>query len=130
MLVHTKKPLTNDVIEIIVRGPLKRTFIAPRRISLKLLKFLESIQINENDGDEELIPADEVFKNLYQKYGKVGSAIRGYRARDGMTQVELAKKLNIRQSHVSQMEHGKRVIGKKIAQKLAKLFNTHYQLFL
>jgi ribosome-binding protein aMBF1 (putative translation factor) len=79
---------------------------------------------------DELIPADEVFKNLHQKYGKVGTTIRGFRSRDGMTQVELAKKLNIRQSHVSQMEHGKRVIGKKMAQKLAKLFNTHYQLFL
>ncbi|MFA6527036.1 MAG: helix-turn-helix domain-containing protein [Candidatus Babeliales bacterium] len=128
MLAHTKKPLIKDSIEIIVPGTPKRKFVIPRRMSPQLLKFLTSIQVNEND--DELIPADEVFKDLDQKYGKVGVTIRGFRFRDEMTQVELAKKLNIRQSHVSQMEHGKRVIGKKLAQKLAKLFNTHYQLFL
>lgn len=55
------------------------------------------------NDDDELIPADEVFKNLHRKYGKVGTTIRGFRSRDGMTQAELAKKLNIRQSHISQI---------------------------
>lgn len=128
MLAHTKKPLIKDSIEIIVPGTPKRKFVIPRRMSAQLLKFLTSIQIDEND--DTLIPADEVFKDLDQKYGKVGATIRGFRSRDDMTQAELAKKLNIRQSHVSQMEHGKRAIGKKLAQKLAQLFGTHYQLFL
>jgi len=128
MSERMKKPRINNLIEVTIHDKLNTKFLLPRKSALELFELLKPFQVSI-DGDE-LIPADEVFKNLHQKYGKVGTTIRGFRSRDGMTQVELAKKLNIRQSHVSQMEHGKRVIGKKMAQKLAKLFNTHYQLFL
>jgi len=83
-----------------------------------------------SDDEDELIPADEAFKDLDQKYGKIGVTIRGLRFRDGLTQADLAKKLNIHQGHVSQIEHSKRAIGKKLAQKLAKIFHTDYRLFL
>lgn len=128
MSEHMKKPLINNLIEITIHDESDIKFLLPRKSVQELFVILKPFKVI--DEDDELIPADEVFKKLHQKYGKVGTTIRGFRAREGMTQVELAKKLNIRQSHVSQMEHGKRAIGKKLAQKLAKLFNTHYQLFL
>jgi len=100
-----------------------------KRVPIKKVSTsLEKIQVH--DDDEELVPADEVFKDIHKKYGKQGANIRGFRFRDNLTQAELAKKLNILQSHISQMEHGKRVIGKKLAQKLAHIFNTDYRLFL
>lgn len=74
--------------------------------------------------------ADEVFKSLDKKYGKVGVTVRGLRMRDGLTQKELAHKLNVYRVHISQIEHGKRVVGKNLAQKLAEVFNTNYLLFL
>jgi DNA-binding XRE family transcriptional regulator len=129
MLERTKKPPTEKFIEVIIHDKSNTKFLLPRKSAQDLLAFLKPFQVLDNDNDE-LIPADEVFKKLHQLYGKAGATIRGFRVRDGMTQIELAKKLKIRQSHVSQMEHGKRVIGKKMAQKLAKLFGTHYQLFL
>jgi DNA-binding XRE family transcriptional regulator len=78
------------------------------------------------------IPVDEVsaFKRLNKKYGKIGSVIRGYRSRDEMTQVELAKRLNISLYTLAQIEMGRRVVDKKLACKLAKIFRTGYQVFI
>lgn len=77
-----------------------------------------------------LIPASEIFKDLHEKYWKVGSLVRGYRLRDGLTQKEWAKKLQIHQVHISQIENGKRVVGKNLAKKLSQTFNSDYRLFL
>jgi DNA-binding XRE family transcriptional regulator len=128
MSAHTRRLLTKDSIEVTVHGDSNAKFIISRSSSQKLLNYLELLQ--SHDEDEELIPADEVFRSLDQKYGKVGATIRGFRVRDDLTQKDLAKKLNIHQVHVSQIENGKRVVGKNLAKKLAKLFHTDYRLFL
>ena len=50
--------------------------------------------------------------------------------REDLTQAEMGEKLGIAQTNISQMELGKRAIGKKLAMKFAKLFNTDYHIFL
>ena len=127
MSAHTRKLPTSDQIEVAILGPTKKTFFIPRKASSKLLGFIKMLQETEEDDS---IPADEAFKDLDQKYGKIGVTLQGFRHRDGLTQAVLAQKLGIQQAHVSQMEHSKRPIGKKLAQKLAKIFNTSYRLFL
>ena len=128
---HMKKLHTNNnFVEVTIHGKADARFVLPRKSAQDLLKTLKPFQVFKDDSGDELIPADEVFKGLYKQYGKIGSTIRGFRSRDGITQVELAKKLGIKQSHISQMEHGKRHIGKKMAHKMSKLFNTNYRLFL
>jgi len=77
-----------------------------------------------------LIPADEFFKEIDQKYGKIGAIVRGYRYRDDMTQVQLAKKLGVTKNYVYQMEYSKFKIDKKMAQKLAEIFKTKFHMFL
>lgn len=57
-------------------------------------------------------------------------ALRGLRRREGLTQVQMGDLIKIPQGNLSQMEHGKRPIGKKIAKRLAELFKTDYRLFL
>jgi plasmid maintenance system antidote protein VapI len=47
-----------------------------------------------------------------------------------MTRAELARKLNIPRSNISEMERGKRPIGKQMAKRLAKALNTDYKVFL
>lgn len=126
MSERTKKLPTSDMVAITVHDKADITFMLPRRSVKELLAFLQPYQ-TDND---QLISADEVFKDLYQKYGKIGATLRGCRARNDLTQAKLAEMLEIEQSHISQMEHGKRVIGKKMAQKLAKIFDTDYRLFL
>ncbi|HQP25131.1 MAG TPA: helix-turn-helix transcriptional regulator [Smithellaceae bacterium] len=59
-----------------------------------------------------------------------GKALAGMRYREGLTQVQLAAKTGITQRHISEMEHGKRTIGKKNAKLFAEALNTDYRVFL
>ncbi|MFA6263993.1 MAG: helix-turn-helix transcriptional regulator [Candidatus Babeliales bacterium] len=118
----------DNTVHVIIQGKTYKRFIISHQEETRLLALLRCIA--QNDDAEDYVTVDEAFKHIYQKYGKVGATIRGCRSRDEMTQAELARRLNIRQAHVSAMEHGKRTIGKAMARKLAKIFNTDYRLFL
>lgn len=124
MSAQMKKPHTDDLIELIYHGDSIIKFLVPRKALDQLKPY--RIIIDE----EESIPADVVFEKLYKKYGRVGAFIRGCRARDDMTQAELAKKLGITVKEVRLIEYSKIEIDKKLAQKLAKIFNTNERLFL
>jgi len=125
MSVPMKKHPIERVEPILIRG--KRFYVPPEKASAVLILLKgDSVQAQ----DEEMIPADEVFKDLHAKYTKHGSALRGARFKEEMTQVELASKLKITQSDLSKMEHGKRPIGKKMAKRLAKVLNINYRVFL
>jgi len=80
--------------------------------------------------DKKIYNWRELFKDEIKKYSEVGISLRGLRYREGFSQKQLAKKLNISQHYISKMEHGKRPIGKKMAQKLAKILKTDYRMFL
>jgi transcriptional regulator with XRE-family HTH domain len=47
-----------------------------------------------------------------------------------MTQIQLAERTGIPQRHLSEMENGKRTIGRKNAKLFAKALNTDYRVFL
>ena len=79
---------------------------------------------------EKSIPWREVFKKEIKEYGEAGIAVRGGRCKEDMTQQELADKLGISQHHISEMENGKRSIGKAMAKRLAAIFNVDYRVFL
>jgi len=81
-------------------------------------------------GAKELdsIPANEVFPELATN--RAGVALRGMRYREDLTQAQLAERTGIPQRHISEMENGKRGIGKENARKLAPALNAEYRLFL
>ncbi len=56
--------------------------------------------------------------------------VRGGRVKEGLTQVQLAALVGIPQRHVSEMENGKRPIGKEMAKRLGKALNVSYKAFL
>ena len=126
MSVLMKKPRTESV-DILVQDRSNRVFRLPREKAKGLLTLIQDFEVME---DDLLVPSNEVFKKLHEKYGKAGTVIRGCRSRENMTQVELAKRLGIPQADVSLMETGKRSIGKKMAQRLADVFKTDYRIFL
>lgn len=74
---------------------------------------------------EELMRIEQVFPGLHQ-----GSAIRGLRPREGLTQEQLAGLLGIKRTNLSEMENGKRPIGKNMAKRLAQVLKTDYKVFL
>jgi plasmid maintenance system antidote protein VapI len=47
-----------------------------------------------------------------------------------MAQTRLSELSGIPQRHISEMEQGKRTIGKENAKKLAKVLDTDYRMFL
>ena len=128
MSAPMKKPRIKNEVEVIVRDRSSRVFRLSRE---KARGILSLIQEHEVHGDDlTAVPADEVFKDLYEKYGRAGTAIRGARSRDGLTQADLAKKLKVTQSDISQMETSRRSVGKKMALRLAQVFKTDYRIFL
>lgn len=89
----------------------------------------EKYRVGE-ESEEGLIDSEEIFSELNAQYTKPGALLKGIRARENLTQIEMANKLGITQSDVSQMEHGKRAIGKAIAKRIEALFEVNYRLFL
>ncbi len=117
------RPIENSV-KIMFEGKRKRLFLVPKDKAENVAALLREYET------EETVPADEVFKELHARYGKVGTIIRGYRVRDELSQVELAKKISIRQAELSQIENGKRTVGKTLAKRFAVVFKTDYRVFL
>jgi plasmid maintenance system antidote protein VapI len=76
------------------------------------------------------MPWREAFKKLIQNHSEGGLVLKGCRSRDNVTQKELAEALNISQHHISEMENGKRTIGKEMAKRFAAFFKTDYRVFL
>jgi len=68
---------------------------------------------------------EEAFPDLHQ-----GSAIRGLRLREGLTQEQLARLLGIKRTNLSEMESVKRPIGKNMVKRLAQVLKTDYKVFL
>ena len=86
--------------------------------------------ISNNSTKEKTIPWREVFKEGIEKYTEGGLMVRGSRRKAGLTQKALAELLGVKPHHISEMEHGKRPIGKKMAHRLAKVCNIDYRIFL
>jgi DNA-binding XRE family transcriptional regulator len=107
----TKKPRTEDetvTLKLRVR----------RRNASKIRDFARAVE--ETEG--RAYSADEVFPEFLGKEQRV--ALRGYRYREGLTQKQLARITGIPQRHISEMENGKRGIGKERARKLAEALNV------
>lgn len=72
----------------------------------------------------------EVAKEEIDKYTEAGVMLKGCRYKSELTQKALAIELGISQHHISEMETGKRTIGKAMAKRLADFFKTDYRIFL
>jgi len=94
-------------------------------------KSYSNLDRSENEElKEHGIPAEDMITKICGNLPKWAVYLRGLRYREDLTQAELGEKLNIPQTNISQMELGKRSIGKKLAMKLAKVFGTDYHFFL
>jgi len=104
----------DDVIRMSYAG---ETYCFPRKIA-------EKYQVTKKQ-----VSPNEVFASINKKYSKPGALLRGIRIRENLTQLEMAKKLEVTQSDISQMEKGVRRIGRVIAQRIEKLFDVNYRSF-
>lgn len=124
--VPQKKPRT----EIVQVG--REKFRVPTETAHAVLVLLKGAQSDLGKTDEDLILAEDspTLKRLTAKYSSAGAALQGARLKEGLSQTELARNLNISQTNLSKMEHGKRPIGKTMAKRLAAALNIDYKVFL
>ena len=73
------------------------------------------------------------WREAYPEYSEgqlIGKALAGARYREGLTQIQLSEMTGIPQRHISEMENGKRPIGKEMAKRLGKVLNISYKILL
>src|SRR5215470_8616974 len=90
------------------------------------------IGIEYEDGDDasaDSIPWREAFPPLSEAE-RPGRMLRAARTKEDLTQRQLSALTGIPQHHLSEMEHGKRTIGKERAKKLAEALQIDYRMFL
>ena len=115
MLEHTKKHPTESI----------KFYGSPQAIS-DLRKYAQEAGAVEAPADS--IPAEEVSPGLLTN--PQGLYLKGIRYREELTQDQLAKLTGISRRHISEMENGKRAIGKASARKLADVLHADYRVFL
>jgi len=120
MLEHAKTLRTDtNVITLQFSGPSEKRHQA--------IKTMDALGFQETS---EAIAWRKAFPE-YTEQDFPGVVLRGARYREGLTQKELSDLTGIPQRHLSEMENGKRPIGKKNAQLLAKALNVpSYKVFL
>ncbi len=104
-----------------------RLFLVPKDRANSVVRLLQDFEVKEN---QQTVPWRESVADLVQKYTEAGVALRGARNKENLSQSDLAHKLGIPQSHISDMEHGRRTIGKNMARRLANVLHVGYKIFL
>lgn len=113
----TRKPhIEEDMITLRLR--------VHRSNAPRIKEYAETVEA----GDDRTYSIAEVFPEYMGKEPQI--AIRAYRHRENLTQRQLAELTGIPQRHISEMENGKRSIGKELAKRLGKALNAGYKMFL
>jgi len=132
MSVHTKK-LPIRVKNSILKPPFKKKNTENIKLSIfcpvanagSIKQYLEKqgcILIND---EQELINARELFAERTPSNMLIGA-----RSKENITQIQLSELTGIPRRHISDMENGRRPIGKQNAIKLGEALNINYRLFL
>ena len=124
MLELTKTQTTAGLTELRMLVPRdKADFIADALRNLMLFSGQE-MQVRE-EPEEDLLPISSLFPKITPS-----ACLRGLRTRENITQAQLAERIGVKQSHISEMENGKRTIGPDIARRLEEVFGSTRNAFL
>ena len=118
MLARTKKHPIDGAVEILWHGG---------RYSVPI-DVMERYKIKSTDTEYTSI--EDLFGHLTQETGEPAVLLRGVRHKEGLTQREFSKQLNISQTNLSAMENGRRAIGKELAKRIAAISGLDYRIFL
>jgi DNA-binding XRE family transcriptional regulator len=123
MLAHTKKRPTKQQDDVISIRHGRTLYLFPKSVA-------EKYRVSDDTDTSSTVNTKNVFAKINQKYTKPGALLRGIRVRENLTQIEMAKKIKVTQSDISQMENGTRKIGRIVAKRIEKLFSVDYRSFL
>jgi DNA-binding XRE family transcriptional regulator len=114
----TKKHPTRNIQKVHYIGPAEKI----EKLD-QVAKFMGLVDLADS------IPWRELFPEFDEK-SSPSIALRGARRKENLTQKELAHLSGIPQGHISEMENGRRTIGKESAKRLGKALNISYKVFL
>ncbi len=101
------------------------SFEVPLPMVDKVMQSMRSYGLRE---ENESVPWREAF-NMSEK-DIAHTCLRGARHREDLTQKQLSELTGIPVRHISEMENGKRPVGKKNAAKLAEALNCNARVLL
>lgn len=110
MLELTRTPRTDGYVEVCAVVPASRAAAVSQAI-------LEAAEPN--------LSREEAFAD-----SSSGKRLRGARGLREMTQAQLAAKVGVNKSNISEMERGVRPIGKVMAKRLGESLDFPYKTFL
>ena len=87
-------------------------------------------RMDESEVDENFVDARELYPHLTDPVKGPAASFLGTRLRLGLTQKEMAEKIDVTQSDISKMEKGERPIGKKLAIRIGQALKIDYKRFL
>ena len=127
MSVHTKARTTKELTKIHLEVPARDAARVRQALGGMLALVGNGARVLDGDeiNDEALYSLEDVYPD-----STPGSRLKGLRAREGITQQELAEKLDIKQHHVSEMEKGVRKIGLAMARRISAAYNISHRVFL
>ena len=104
----------------------------PERVLLVLEEeYGVSLRPTADDGEEVVNAFETDWYKRTMASMTPGKALRIYRENAGLTQAALGERMGgIPRQHISNMENGKRPIGKENAKRLAVALHTDYRVFL
>ena len=123
MSEHMKARTTKNSVEFRISVPLEKAGLF--RKMLRGLLEMSGLERETNEEGEELYTPDEVFADATP-----GTALRGLRAKEGLTQQQLADALGIAQSRVAELESGAKRISINMAKRIGQAYNMPYKAFL
>ena len=112
-------PTNERLIDIHLTGPAERK--AEALMALRDIGYVER--------REESIPWRDAFPAEFRE-NEAGICLKVTRERKGLSQTALSHMTGIPQPHISEMEGGKRPIGKKSASLLGEALDVNYRVFL
>lgn len=128
MLARMKTPLTNARSRTarVYFSYQNKIYAIPKRVADKYMVGVIAV----GSKPRLSVSSEKVFADIEKKFTKPGILLKGLRGREGLTQEQFAQKIHVTQANLSNMERGKRPIGKKIAKRIEKVFKVNYHYFL
>lgn len=83
-----------------------------------------------DDPFPDSVPVDDFLQQVFARTPPEVCALKAERYKARMTQKALAAVAKLKVSHISEMEHGKRPIGTKVAQRLAKALGCDWRMLV
>ncbi len=118
MSAPMRERITNGCVDLSYRVPVEKAEMV-KRVMQALL---------EDGGQDDAtgyVTPEEAFGPR-----SPARALRGYRYREALTQAQLAKLAGVTAQNISDMECGRRGIGKELAKKLGEALNAPWERFL